>query len=130
MTFFADLLSSLFEKKLSLIRRVEDDNKPIEELCGALLSSRGDVSGMTLAQLILDRYASFDEASKLSWFLLLADDMDVPAETAIAAIKAYHVKPSNQAYEIMIGAVEPARLQLIRRLNQTQDATTKLVNMR
>ena len=73
------------ERKLSLTRRVKDDNKPIEELCRALLSSRGDVSGMTLAQLILDRYASFDEASKLSWFLLLANDMDVPAETAIAA---------------------------------------------
>ena len=130
MSFFADILSSLFERKLSLTRRVEDDNKPIEELCTALLSSRGEVSGMTLAQLILDRYASFDEAGKLSWFLLLANDMDVPAENAIAAIKAYHANPTNEAYEIMIGAVEPARLQLIRRLNQTQDATTKLVKMR
>ena len=97
MSFFADILSSLFERKLSLARRVEDDNKPIEELCRALLSSRGDVSGMTLAQLILDRYASFDEASKLSWFSLLVNDMDVPAETAIAAIKDYHAKPSNMA---------------------------------
>ena len=130
MSFFADILSSLFERKLTLTRRVEDDNKPIEELCEALLSSRGEVSGMTLAQLILDRYATFDEASKLSWFLLLVNDMDVPAETAIAAIKAYHDKPSNKAYENMIGAVEPARLQLIRRLNQTQDATAKLVKMR
>ena len=130
MSFFADILSSLFERKLSLTRRVEDDNKPIEELCKALLSSRGDVSGMTLAQSILDRYESFDEAGKLSWFLLLANDMDVPADSAIAAIKAYHAEPSNKAYEFMIGAVEPARLQLIRRLNQTQDATTKLVQMR
>ena len=30
----------------------------------------------------------------------------------------------------MIGAVEPARMQLIRQLNQTQDATAKLVKMR
>ncbi len=130
MSFFADILSSLFERKLVLTRRVEDDNKPIEELCQALLSSRGDVSGMTLAQLILDRYAGLDDEGKLAWFSLLANDMDVPAETAIAAIKAYHSKPSNNAYEHMIGAVEPARLQLIRRLNQTQDATAKLVKMR
>ncbi len=130
MSFFADILSSLFERKLMLTRGVEDDNKPIEELCRALLSSRGDVSGMTLAQLILDRYAGLDDEGKLSWFSLLANDMDVPAETAIAAIKAYHAKPSNNAYEHMIGAVEPARLQLIRRLNQTQDATAKLVKMR
>ena len=103
MSFFSDILSSLFERKLSRTRRVEDDNKPIEELCKALLSSRGDVSGMTLAQLILDRYASFDEASKLSWFLLLANDMDVPAATAIAAIKAYHAEPYRRPFPNLKG---------------------------
>ena len=130
MNFFADILSSLFDRKLGLANRVEDDNKPIDDLCQALLSSRGDVSGMSLAQLILDRYAVLDDDDKLAWFLLLANDMDVPAEVAIAAIKAYQDAPSAKNYEAMTAAVEPARLQLIRRLNQTQDATAKLVAMR
>ena len=130
MNFFADILSSLFDRKLGLANRVEDDNKPIDELCQALLSSRGDVSGMSLAQLILDRYADLDEAGKLAWFSLLADDMDVPAEVAIAAINAYQDTPSAKNYEAMTARVEPARLQLIRRLNQTHDATAKLVAMR
>ena len=64
VSFFADILSSLFERKLGLVNRVEDDNKPIDGLCQALLSSRGDVSGMSLAQLILDRYADLDDAGK------------------------------------------------------------------
>ena len=130
MNFFADILSSLFDRKLGLANRVEDDNKPIDELCQALLSSRGDVSGMSLAQLILDRYADLDDDDKLAWFLLLANDMDVPAEVAIAAIQAYQDAPSAKNYEAMTAAVEPARLQLIRRLNQTHDATAKLVAMR
>jgi malonyl-CoA decarboxylase len=130
VSFFADILSSLFERNLMLTRRVEDDNKPIEELCQALLSSRGDVSGMTLAELILERYVGFDDVDKLAWFLLLANEMDVPANTAISAIKAYDAKQSDKAYETMIQAIEPARVQLIRRLNQTQDATAKLVKMR
>ena len=130
MIFFADILSSLFDRKLGLANRVEDDNKPIDDLCQALLSSRGDVSGMSLAQLILDRYADLDDDDKLAWFLLLANDMDVPAEVAIAAIKAYQDAPSAKNYEVMTAAVEPARLQLIRRLNQTHDATAKLVAMR
>ena len=130
MNFFADILSSLFDRKLGLANRVEDDNKPIDELCQALLSSRGDVSGMSLAQLILDRYADLDDNDKLAWFLLLANDMDVPAEVAIEAIKAYQDAPSAKNYEAMTAAVEPARLQLIRRLNQTHDATAKLVAMR
>ena len=130
MNFFADILSSLFDRKLGLANRAEDDNKPIDALCQALLSSRGDVSGMSLAQLILDRYADLDDAGKLAWFSLLANDMDVPAEIAIAAIKAYQDAPSAKNYEAMTARVEPARLQLIRRLNQTHDATAKLVAMR
>jgi malonyl-CoA decarboxylase len=130
VSFFADILSSLFDRKLGIANRVEDDNKPIDDLCQALLSSRGDVSGMSLAQLILDRYADLDDDYKLAWFLLLANDMDVPAEVAIAAIKAYQDAPSAKNYEVMTAAVEPARLQLIRRLNQTHDATAKLVAMR
>ena len=70
MSFFADILASLFDRKLGLANRVEDDNKPIDALCQALLSSRGDVSGMSLAQLILDRYADLDDAGKLAWFSL------------------------------------------------------------
>jgi len=130
VNFFADILSSLFDRKLGLANSVEDDNKPIDDLCQALLSSRGDVSGMSLAQLILDRYADLDDAGKLAWFSLLANDMDVPAEIAIAAIKAYQEAPSAKNYEAMTARVEPARLQLIRRLNQTHDATAKLVAMR
>ena len=130
MSFFSDILSSLFERKLGLVGRVEDDNKPIDELCQALLSSRGDVSGMSLAQLILDRYAALDDEGKLAWFLILANDMDLSVEAAIAAIEVYHIAPSNETYEVMIGSAEPTRLQLIRRLNQTHDATTKLVQMR
>ena len=130
MNFFADILSSLFDRKLGLANRIKDDNKPIDDLCQALLSSRGDVSGMSLAQLILERYADLDDDDKLAWFLLLANDMDVPAEVAIAAIKAYQDAPSAKNYEAMTAAVEPARLQLIRRLNQTHDATAKLVAMR
>jgi malonyl-CoA decarboxylase len=130
VNFFADILSSLFDRKLGLANCIEDDNKPIDDLCQALLSSRGDVSGMSLAQLILDRYADLDDDDKLAWFLLLANDMDVPAEVAIAAIKTYQDAPSAKNYEAMTAAVEPARLQLIRRLNQTHDATAKLVAMR
>ena len=130
MSFFADIMSSLFDRKLGLAKRVQDDNKPIEALCQALLSSRGDVSGMSLAQLILDRYADLDDDGKLAWFSLLANDMDIPADTAIAAIQTYQNTPSANSYEAMIAAVEPARLQLIRRLNQTHDATAKLVKMR
>ena len=107
MSFFADILSTLFDRKLGLAGRVKDDNKPINELCQALLSSRGEVSGMSIAQLILDRYDDLDEAEKLDWFSLLANNMDVPTDAAITAIKAYQTAQSTVTYETMIDVLEP-----------------------
>ena len=60
MSFFGDILTSLFDRAPMLRGAVPDDNKPIEVLCRDVLSSRGDVSGMSLAKLVLDRYVHFD----------------------------------------------------------------------
>ena len=53
VSFFSGILTSLFERAPMLRGAMTDDDKPIEVLCRDLLSSRGEVSGMSLAQLIL-----------------------------------------------------------------------------
>lgn len=130
MSFFGDILTSLFDRAPMLRGAVPDDNKPIEMLCRDLLSSRGDVSGMSLAKLVLDRYAHFDDEQKLALFTLLSKEMDVPCDDAVAALKTYSESPTAAHYAALTNLVEPARLRLIRRLNQTQDATAQLVAMR
>ena len=130
MSFFGDILTSLFERAPMLRGVMTDDDKPIEMLCQDLLSSRGEVSGMSLAQLILDRYAGFDNDQKLALFTLLADEMDVSFEGASAALQTYKSAPTAPNYAALTKLLEPARLQVIRRLNQTQDATAQLVAMR
>ena len=130
MSFFGDILTSLFDRAPMLRGAVPDDNKPIEMLCRDLLSSRGDVSGMSLAKLVLDRYAHFDDDQKLALFTLLSNQMDVPCDDAVTALKTYSDSPTAAHYAALTNLVEPARLRLIRRLNQTQDATAQLVAMR
>ena len=130
MSFFSGILTSLFERTPLLRGVVADDDKPIEEQCRDLLSSRGEVSGMSLAQLVLDRYAGFDDQQKLALFTLMANEMDVSCGDAVAALQNYESAPTAANYAALTKLVEPARLQLIRRLNQTQDATTQLVAMR
>ena len=130
MSFFGDILTSLFERAPLLRGAMADDDKPIEVLCRDLLTSRGDVSGMSLAQLVLDRYADFNDDEKLALFTLLANKMDVSCGDALSAIQAYESAPTAANYAALTKKIEPARLQLIRRLNQTQDATTQLVAMR
>ena len=130
MSFFSGILTSLFERAPLLRGTVTDDDKPIEMLCKDLLSSRGEVSGTSLAQLILDRYANFDDDEKLALFTLLANEMDVSCGDTVAALQTYESAPTAANYAALTRLVEPARLQLIRRLNQTQHATTQLVAMR
>ena len=130
MSFFGDILTSLFERAPLLRGTMADDDKPIEVLCWDLLTSRGDVSGMSLAQLVLDRYADFNDDEKLALFTLLANEMDVSCGDAVSALQAYESAPTAANYAALTKKIEPARLQLIRRLNQTQDATTQLVAMR
>ena len=130
MSFFGDILTSLFERAPLLRGAMADDDKPIEVLCRDLLTSRGDVSGMSLAQLVLDRYADFNDDEKLALFTLLANEMDVSCGDALSALQIYESAPTAANYAALTKKIEPARLQLIRRLNQTQDATTQLVAMR
>jgi malonyl-CoA decarboxylase len=130
VSFFSGILTSLFERAPLLRGALASDDKPIEVQCWDLLSSRGEVSGMSLAQIILDRYANFDDEQKLALFILLANDMDVSCNDAAAALQSYKSAPTAANYGTLTKLMEPARLQLIRRLNQTQDATTQLVAMR
>ena len=130
MSFFGDILTSLFERAPLLRGAMADDDKPIEVLCRDLLTSRGDVSGMSLAQLVLDRYADFNDDEKLALYTVLANEMDVSCGDAVSALQAYESAPTAANYAALTKKIEPARVQLIRRLNQTQDATTQLVAMR
>jgi malonyl-CoA decarboxylase len=85
---------------------------------------------MSLAQSILDRYAGLDDAGKRAFFAYLGTALDVPSAAALAALKMYQSDPTAAHYAALTSAVEPPRLQLIRRLNQSHDATARLVSMR
>ena len=130
VNFFTDILSSLLDRAPGLIRRSADDTQPLEKLCAGLLSSRGEISGMSLAQSILDRYAGLDNVGKRAFFAYLGAELDVQSDAALDALKMYQSEPTAAQYAALINAVEPPRLQLIRRLNQSHDATARLVSMR
>ena len=73
MSFLGDILTSLLDRAPMLRATVTDDNKPIDVLCHDLLSSRAEVSGMSLSKLVLERYANFDDNQKLNLFTLLSN---------------------------------------------------------
>lgn len=130
MTLLADLLSTVFDRRYRLGRTGRQDDRPIEALIGALMSTIGEGSGLTVAHSLLSRYAEMDDTAKLAFFHHLASDMNIHAVTVRDALEAYEADQTKATYRSFMQAVEPPRQELIRRLNQVPGATGALVAMR
>ncbi len=130
MTLLADLLSTVFERRQRLGRAGQRDDRPIEALTADLIGAAGEVSGTTVAQNLLNRYAEMDDAAKLAFFHHLAWDMNIDAAGVRQALDAYETAHTKPTYRAFMQAAEPPRQELIRRLNQVPGATGALVSMR
>jgi malonyl-CoA decarboxylase len=130
MSVLADLLSTVFERRYRGAAEPDRQNRSIEALCRDLLGSSGEVSGMALARLILDRYADMDDAGKLAFFEFLTQDMGVDPEAVRDTLDAFETTPDRNTYRAFMTAAEPPRQELARRLNQVPGATAQLVAMR
>ncbi len=126
--FLGDLLNQLLDRPDK--RRGKDDKRPIAELCEALLSTEGEISGFTLASTILDRYQTLDDAGKLDFFVYLNDQLELDAEQLSDTARLYANDRNVNLYQNLSEAAEPKRQELLRRLNQPSGATQELVAMR
>ncbi|KAA0093139.1 malonyl-CoA synthase [Mycolicibacterium sp. P1-18] len=103
--------------------------------CEVLMSDVGEASMRAVATQALSAYADLDDASKLRFFCHVTTAYDVDAEQVRAAFHRWEsVRDTGSlAGEELIGlfkAVEPARQQLLRRINYAPGATLALVEMR
>lgn len=130
MTVFADLLSTLFERRYRTPWAGKPDDRPIADMIADLMGAAGEVSGIAVAKQILDRYAAMDEDEKRAFFRHLAEEMNVSAAAVRDALDAYEQGQTKASYRAFIAAAEPPRQELIRRLNQVPGATHALVQMR
>jgi malonyl-CoA decarboxylase len=100
------------------------------ELCRALLSERGEVSGTRLAIQTLAAYKTL-QGDDLELFLDLLVDRFSPDHNQIAhAIAAYSAIPSAVTLADLQAAVESPRQELFRRLNLAPTATSALIDLR
>jgi malonyl-CoA decarboxylase len=133
--FFSDLLASISERGRTLLRRARSSNgkqdaSGMVELCEALLSGRGEASGIAIAREVLDRYHDLDEAGRLSFFETLTCDFGPDREKLAEAIESWRAQPSDDDASDLHFASEPRRQELFRRLNRAPGGTSELVSMR
>jgi malonyl-CoA decarboxylase len=134
--FFSDLLASIAERGRSVLKLTawprDADNRAasLASLCEALLTGRGEASGVALASEILVRYRTLGEAEKAAFFRALADDFGPDRHRVEDAVKRWAATGGEAAASELHYASEPRRQQLFRRMNRAPGGTAALVAMR
>ena len=130
MSFFGDLISTVFERRYRSALSDEAKGRDATDLARDLLGSHGEVSGSTLSRPILDRYAQMDTDEKRAFFQFMTHELEIDADEVTQTLHAYQATPSKATYRAFAIACEPQRQELTRRLNQVPGATARLVGMR
>jgi malonyl-CoA decarboxylase len=100
------------------------------ELCHALLSERGEVSGAALARDALAAYDGLSHAAQAAFFDLLVSEFGPDNVELDAAYAAYRAEASQENLVRLQRCVEAPRQELFRRLNTAPGGTVALVAMR
>ena len=134
-SFFSDMLQSIADRSRALIRRerrepARERSASLIELCEALLSGRGEASGVALADEILADYAELTIGPRIAFFEALATTFGHDRARIDAAVAAWQKSPSDANAAELNRAAEPRRLELLRRLNLAPGGTAALVRMR
>src|SRR5271156_2932155 len=132
-SFFSEMLQSIADRGRALIQRREPSRERsagLLELCEALLSGRGEASGVALARDILGRYEDLTIGPRIAFFEALATTFGSDRAHIANAIKAWQQAPSDETAAELHHASEPRRLELFRRLNLAPGGTAALVRMR
>lgn len=127
------MLQSIADRGRALIQRREparERSAGLVEACEALLSGRGEASGVALAGEILARYATLTIGPRVAFFEALETTFGHDRPRIDAAIAAWHESPTPASAAELHRASEPRRMELFRRLNLAPGGTAALVRMR
>ena len=95
-------------------------------LCEAVLSGKGEATGLAQSRAIFERYDAMKPAERRAFFATLRDRFGVDAKR----IEAAWAKRGEGDLRQIHAASEPRSQELIRRLNRAPGGTRRLVSMR
>ena len=113
---------------LSIVGLGQGDS--IADLSRALLSGRGESSGVVIAQSILAAYRSLNTEGRHAYFRFLADEFSADEEGIRAAATDYLEHPDAVSLKALAHATEAPRQEFFRRLNLAPGGTADIVAMR
>ena len=131
VSFLSELLTEISERGRKLIGAgAPGHSSDIAVLCEALLSGRGEASGVAIAQDIVERYHALDADGQVAFFQTLHDNFGPDKDKVEQALTAYSTSPGDATVRALHLATEPRRQALFRRINLAPGGTAALVAMR
>ena len=130
MVSLGALLTNLFNQTTSWLNSQQRLDLSLPALSEQLLSNKGEVTGLSLAQEILDKLESEDADSQKEFFTILATDFDLDLTSLKDAFETYQTNSDKASYQALMTAASSRRQTLFKKLNELPGATQRLVNMR
>jgi malonyl-CoA decarboxylase len=133
VSFFHELLNTIADQGRQLLPRSftrGDRRHNINDLANALVSSRGEASGVAIASEILARYRALDPEERLEFLRFLSQTMQPDAAEVASAAEAYVADPGSGTMARLREALESPCQEFFRRLNLAPGATAAIVGMR
>ncbi len=131
VSFLQELLNTVAERGRQLLpASLRGGKEDINELVLALISGRGEASGVAIARHILDTYKHLDSAERHAFFAFLAGNLKPEEEDVRRAAEAFLASPGDTALAQLQEAVESPRQEFFRRLNLAPGATAEIVTLR
>jgi malonyl-CoA decarboxylase len=134
--FFSDLLASIAERGRSVLklspwpREADGRAESLANMCRALISGRGEASGVALASEILARYRTLGVEDREAFFRALTEEFGPDRARMGSAMARWTATGGEAAASEVHYASEPRRQELFRRLNRAPGGTAALVAMR
>ena len=133
-SFLGDLMVSIADRGRSLLgmqgSQGDAARADVAALFEALLSGRGEASGVALATEILCVWQKLDTDGRRAFLTTLAERFGPDKAKLDRAIEAYRAQPDAKTIMNLHKAAEPRRQEVIRRLNLAPHGTEALVRIR
>ena len=133
VSFLQELLNTVAEQGRSLLPKGLfglEGEETVEGLARALVSGRGEASGVAIARQLLMNYKELDSQERGRFFHFLADALSPDPAAIATAAQHYLDQPTSSALAALQESVESPRCELFRRLNLAPGATAELIRMR
>ncbi len=133
VSFLQELLNTVAEQGRALLPKAlfgEEPERGMQVLVDALVSGRGEASGVAIARQILNHYRLLAPEERRAFFRYLAARLKPDPEIVAEAAETYMAEPGETSLRKLQKAVESPRHEFFRRLNLAPGATAEIVGMR